>query len=517
MILINPYSSGFGFLQKFVPLTLPIGLGVLAGYLISRGKQVKIIDEAVTRLTPELLGEKLSNVSQPYIFGIGSVTNSIGRSYEISHFLKKIYPNSKVILGGMHPTVLPEEALNCSSVDIVVRGEGEEALDLLYETIKEWKDNFKDIPNISYKGKNGEIISNPGGRLFPKLDLLPQFPYGLFEISRYDLSGISSSRGCPYKCNFCSQRQITGNQYRYRSADSVCKDIDLLINKYNQDNIGFLDDNFLLNKKRVKELCHAIIYHGFHKKAAFELQARADNVDEDILEHLRKARFTTIGFGIETASERLMKTIKKGETVQKHIEAIRLAREYGFKIGLFFIFGLPTETHEDRVEALALAKRLNVDYAKFNNAVPYPGTELYEIAKRENRLTVVGPWENFNSVMSFVEWPFKGIKLPYCPSTSSETELRNDIQKANLFFYLDPKRIKQLLFSKSNNRWFLLDDRWYLKPGYIYYLFKLGINVAAIFIKVLIFDLIFLVAKLLKRDSFGNEPVNVQVVKSQKD
>lgn len=517
MILIHPHSSGFGFLQKFVPLTLPMGIGVLAGYLISRSKQVKIIDEAVTPLTPELLTAKTRDLSPPYIWGISSVTNSIGRSYEISRILKEMYPTSKVILGGIHPTVLPEEALRHGSIDVVVRGEGEEALDLLYETTKKQQYNFKDIPNISYKSENGEIISNPGGRLFPNLDALPPFPYHLFDISHYDISGISSSRGCPYKCNFCSQRQITGNKYRYRSSENVCRDIDLLINKYNQNNIGFLDDNFLLNKKRVKELCLAIIDRGFHKKAEFELQARADNVDEDILEHLRSARFTTIGFGIETASERLMKIIEKGETVQKHIEAVRLTQKYGFRVGLFFIFGLPTETHEDRVEALTLAKRLNVEFAKFNNAVPYPGTALYEIAKGENRLTIVKSWENFNSVMSFVEWPFEKIRLPYCPSTSSEMELRHDIQKANLFFYLSPHKIVRLIFSKSNNRWFLLSDRWYLKPDRLYYLFKLFINVTAIFVKVVILDLIFLTNKLTKGGLLGNKSTDVQVVEKVKE
>ncbi len=122
---------------------------------------------------------------------------------------------------------------------------------------------------------------------------------------------------------------------------------------------------------------------GFHKKVIFDCQARGDTVDEEILKALRESGFRTIHFGIETASERLMKLIDKKETVQQVIEGINLTKKFGFQVSGTFILGLPTETKEERKAAYKLAKELSLNYVRFNNATPYPGTRLYEIAVEE--------------------------------------------------------------------------------------------------------------------------------------
>lgn len=474
MILINPLSQRLGDFYRYLPVSPHIGIGTLAGYLLSKGKKVKILDDDINPITDGVLGNSVKSLSKPYIFGISCVTAGIGRGYGIAKFIKTKYPDSKVILGGIHPTVLPDEALQTGNVDIVVRGEGEETLDLLYDAIKN-KQDYSKIPGISFM-EDGHVVHNPAARVFADLDLLPPFPYYLFEghLDRYNFGFILTARGCPYDCIFCSQRLISGRRYRYTSCQKVIDMLDLLINKYNQRSIVFLDDNFLVNKERIRELCNLIIRRGFHKKSIFHCQARGDSIDTDSLRHLGKANFKYIGFGIETASERLMKLINKQETVQDNINAVKLAKKFGFKVTATFIFGLPTETKEERWSAYKLAKTLDIDFARFNNATPYPGTKLFEIAKEEIVLNVGKNWGNLNACGSLSGGYFDKTRLAYVPKGTNEEELKRDVFKANLCFYLRPKSILRIIREGMiPSGWFLLPKRWYIKPNEWYYLFRL--------------------------------------------
>ncbi len=401
MILINPRSTKFGIFERYVPLSVPIGIGCLASCLLYKNKDVVIIDENIKPISKEVLEDAVKNLSPPYIFGISSVTACISRSFEIARIIKNIFPAGKIILGGIHPTVLPDEVLEDSNVDFVVRREGEEILNELYDAVKNGNDYSK-IKGISFK-INGQIIHNEEAFL-PHLDRIPPFPYHLFEKEkRYSLGFIASSRGCPYECIFCSQRKISGKKYRYMSTEVVIDEINLLISKYKQSHINFVDDNFTANKQRIIELTEKMIEKGFYKKASFDFQTRADAVDSEMLILLKKAGFRLVNFGMETASERLMVLLNKKETVKQNIEGVKLAKKYGFGVSATFIFGLPTETKEERWQAYNLAKKLSLDYVRFNNATPYPGTKLYEIAKAEHRLYIEKNWTNLNACASLVE------------------------------------------------------------------------------------------------------------------
>ena len=474
MILINPQGQKLGDFYRYLPVSPPVGIGILAGYLLSQNKNVKILDENVISITDSLLDNIVRDLSRPYIFGISCVTAATKRGYDLTKIIKAKYPDSIVIMGGIHPTVLPEEALDTGFVDIVVRAEGEETLNLLYEVIKKERD-YTAIPGISFKKKDN-IVHNPPARLFPDLDLLPLFPYYLFEeqLDKYNFGFISSSRGCPHNCIFCSQRFISGRKYRYVSPERVTEEIDLLINKYNQKSIVFVDDDFTINKKRIEKLCVLMHKKKFYKKAKFHCQARGDSVDIETFEYLRMAGFRFIDFGIETASERLMNLINKDETVEDNIKAVRLAKKFGFRVSATFIFGLPTETDEERWQAYTLAKKLDLDYARFNNATPYPGTRLFEIAKEESRLHIEKDWSNINACGSLVKGYFSKSKLAYVPKTTTEKKLSKDIFKANILFYLRPKSILRILKEGMiPPGWFVLPKYWFIKPKEWYYIIRL--------------------------------------------
>ncbi len=488
MILINPQFdrvSKLGDFSRYVPISVPIGLAILAGYLQSKGKTVKILDEQIKPVSEELLREYVRDLKPPYIFGISCFTAGIGRGYEIAKIVKSKYPEAKVVMGGIHPTVLPEEVLNSGDVDIVVRREGDETLNLLYDLIKKGED-YSQLLGISFKNKEGQIIHNSDAPLFSDINLLPPFPYHLFEDHRdkYNFGFIFSSRGCPYNCIFCSQRSISGGNYRYLSSPRVVAEIDLLVNKYGQKYISFFDDNFVVDKNRTKELCQLIRERNFPKDVIFDCQTRGDAVNEDILQELKSAGFKSIFFGLETASERLMKLINKGETVKQNFAGVKLAKKIGFQVSAAFILGLPTETREERRQAYKMAKELSLDNVRFNNATPYPGTELYNIAIKEGRFNPGKNWENLSACGTFVESPFKSSPLSYCPLTTTEKELRRDIARANLFFWFSPVRICRILTSGNvGGGWLSLPNKWYLKPKEWYYLSKMGLRLFLSLIK----------------------------------
>lgn len=455
MILIN--SSPKDTMKIFRPFSrynVPVGIGCLITVLEREGIKAEFTDEQTDEdNTFDVAAEYAGKTEPPYIFGFSVVTAAFKSAVMTSKQLKALYPDSVILFGGIHPTAAPEEVLSHQHIDIVFRGEAEQILPELYQCLKKRRD-FTHLENLSYR-QNNQIIHNKRSSAVVDMDSLPPFPYHLFTSKKYDLGAIVSSRGCPHDCIFCSNRITTGKRYRYRSADAIADEINMLFHKYGKRHILILDDNFLVSKKRVYEVLDKIRKKGLYGKMNFTFQARGDNVEFRLLKDLYDAGFKNISIGMETASERLMKILNKGETVEQCIKAVRMAKEIGFHISATFMYGLPTETHEDRMNCLKLSREFKLDLVRFNNATPYPGTVLNEIAKKENRLHIKGLYENFNSVSAIIENPFRKIPFSYVPLGNSEEEIRNDIIFSFLCFYLNTDRIK-MLFSKSDasKRWF---------------------------------------------------------------
>lgn len=478
MLLINPVQRDplerfGGMLSRYVGVIVPMSVGSIAGYLMKHGVRVKVVDEEMEWLSEENIERHLQGLEKPYIFGISCLTAHASRVYELSTWLKGRYPDSTVILGGLHVTALPEEALSVQGVDYVVRGEGEEILLNLIRAIRDRKD-ASHLEGISFRDpRTGEFIHNPDAPLIQNLDEIPIFPYHLFDNPRYDMGFVMTARGCPYKCTYCSQRLLTGLTYRWHSPDSVMQMLDIVINRYGSRYIALYDDNFSFNKRRVKELCDAIVAHGFHRKAEFNIQTRADNFYEDIMPYLKRANFTSVGFGMETGVERLAQVIQKGQTVKTHIEAVHRAHRNGMRVALMMMFGLPTETREDRIATYKLVRDLGVNMSKTNNTIPYPGTPMYEPVKDDPKLYVERYWKNFNSTLSITRSIFNTTTLPFYTG-SSEYELKRDIIFFNLRLYLRPKTVLSILRGEKDNKFVVLPERWYLKPKEVVQIAKIG-------------------------------------------
>ena len=466
IIFINPKEKRvLGPFDFLVAKSVPLGLGYLAAYLMERNYTVEIIDEEVEKLTIE----KIKNLtdSENQLFGISCMTPNVSRGYEIADLIKMAHPKSTVIFGGIHPTVAPDEVLGRPSIDLVVRGEAEPVIE---EIVNRHRDGaaFKDILSCSYRD-NGNIVHKPIAPLID-INIVPDVPYHLFDSKVYDMGFVISSRGCPYNCVFCSQRAINGNKYRYRTTDKVINELQTLINNYGPSNIVFFDDLFSIHKKRVYELCDGIIRNGLNNRTEFTMVTRGDCVDDELLKKLKEANFTGLAFGVETASEELMKMIDKKETVQDIVNGIKLAKKYDFVVDTVFIFGLPGETRADRVDSFNLAKSLEVAKARFNCATPYPGTRLFEIAKQENNLTKVGDWENFHPTGVLTAKNVFEFPLPYYPKGSTKEDIIMDVIQANMLYFLQPDRLWALIknsFDRKGAKWLVLPPKWYLNIHYI--------------------------------------------------
>jgi len=333
------------------------------------------------------------------------------------------------------------------------------------------------LMGISFK-RDGRVVNNPEAPLIPELDDIPIFPYELFDNPKYDMGFVTSSRGCPYKCTYCSQRMLTGTTYRYKSAARIVEELDILVNRYGQKQIVFYDDNFCFKAKRVVDVCSAIMAAGLHEKCAFSVQTRADNFPPDLVPVLAAAGFTHAGFGMETGVNRLAKLIGKGETVEQHLDAVALGKKHGFDISLFMIFGLPTETPRERETSFRVVQGAKVQASKYNNLIPYPGTPIYDDLKASGRVHIEPGWSNFNSTLSVTRSIFDRTPLPYVPETTSEFELKRDIIKYNMKTYVTPRAVMAILLGKKGPGWYHLPERWYGKPRELYHVAKIGVTVA---------------------------------------
>lgn len=463
VLLINPSMDNKTqkrFITSLIRASFPLSLGYLAAYLMRENSiDVQVIDDQIQRLDDCRLEESITSLDEPRIIGITCLTATCGRVYEIARKVKNIDSKAKVIIGGIHATVLPEEALAIQGVDTVVRGEGEITFDQIVKHVINEKD-YRYIKGISFR-QNGNSVHNESSPLIKDLNSLPPFPYDLFEKNKVKYPGffsVQTSRGCPYSCVFCSQRSITGQSYRYVSTDRALEDINTLVGKYNARVIRILDDNIAANKRRILELLEAIIASGLNEQVSFEAPLRGDNLNEEIAEKLKQANFGLVSFGLETGSERLMKLINKGETVEDVVRAINLASSKGLPTATTLIFGLPTETRGERLEAIRLVNGLPLDSVRYNILTPYPGTPVYEKLVKDGEVCVKDNWQNFS-----VQYMWQGDDLPYVPRGTDKYELMFTTMLANLWFYLRPSGIRRI-FTRSfaGGNVVHLPRRWYI-------------------------------------------------------
>ncbi len=424
-----------------------LGIAYIAAYIEKHGHSVEIIDCTAEKIGLEELKRYFTNHEPPRFVGITSTTPLITSALKIAELAKVHFPKAIVVMGGVHPTVLPEDVLNNNSVDVVVRGEGEETfLEILKGT------DIKDTLGISYRS-SGKIIHNPDRPLIKDIDCIPPPSYHLLPMKKYypatgsyrrlPAMSIFATRGCMGRCTFC-YRTFFG-KVRRRSAQNIFEEVIMLYNEYGIKEIAFYDDSFTAFKDNVMAFC------GLLKAAKINLSwscfTRADLIDEALLKEMKSAGCHLVMFGVESADEKILKSINKGMSLEDVKTAVRLARKYGINTRASFMIGNQGETEESVKRTINFAIELDTDQVHFNIATAYPGTELYVWAKNNNYL-VNSSWDDMN--MSH-----NNLKLPGI----SQEKVEYYYKLAHNSFYLRPKIILRRLLNVSSLEQFISEIR----------------------------------------------------------
>ena len=417
----------------------PMGLAIIAAVLEREGYQVTVVDAHALKLR---LAEIVPSVSGADVAGLTAMTPTIGAAIDIARQLKRSYPHLTIILGGAHATLLPEETLGgAPEVDIIVRGEGETTIVELLKAL-ESKQPVENVPGISYR-RNGTVINNEMRNENTDLDSLPFLAFHLLPWRRYKphpphgrafpFGAIITSRGCPYKCSYCS-KPIFGNKFRAQSPERVVAEI-----AYYQENFGirelaFYDDVFTLNKERAYAICDSIIQKGL--KICWTCETRVNLVEKRLLLRMKQAGCYAIAYGIESASPEILDAIHKGITLDEVEEAVRISQEVGLQVIGYFMLGNVNETPETVRRTIAFAKKLKLDFAQFAITTPFPGTELYQLYQKERGGSI--PWANFvyGETGNRITPVFDNAQL-------SRTDLQYWLRQAHREFYLRPSYVWQ--------------------------------------------------------------------------
>jgi radical SAM superfamily enzyme YgiQ (UPF0313 family) len=314
---------------------------------------------------------------------------------------------------------------------------------------------------MSYRNQSGDVVHKPDRPLRKDVDAIPWPAYHLFKIERYTnlqplTDGLDpnartytlvTSRGCPYQCIYCS-KPITGHTWRARSAEDVVAEWRYLVREMGATEIGITDDVWNLKLERSKEICRLLIAEGLTDVPWVTVHGmRADHTDAELFQLMKEAGCKRVGFGVESGNQAVLDSIRKKQTLDDVRRAFREAKAAKLQTMGFFIFGLPADTEESMDDTIRFALELEPDLANFMLAAPYPGTELWEIARRDGRLFSMN-WRDYA-----IHDEKAHYELPSLPAELVERKWHEAYRR----FYLRPSRI----WRKAVN-----PDTWRRLPEY---------------------------------------------------
>lgn len=380
----------------------PLGLAYIASILERAGYKVRIVDAPTLGLTIKHIINCIKRF-KPDVIGISSVTPTAKAGYIISRLTKREYDRDvPIVMGGPHVTYMYREALTVGKADYVVRGEGEYTMLELMDYLSRGKPSLNEILGLAYKDRYGNVFRNKGRPLIRNLDELPEPARHLLSMDHYTLFDkpvkiihVMASRGCPYGCIYCTTSYYWGRRYRIRSPEKVVNEIERCMNKYKTNIVAFTDDELTLNKGWIMRFTKEIIDRGLD--IVYTCGSRVNNVDREVLARLSKTGCSMIYYGIESCNDRDLSLIRKGITTRQIEKALSLTKKYGIETTGSFILGFPWQTINDMRNIVKFAIKLDVDYAQFTVATPYPGTPLYYYAKRCNLIESYD-WDDYTTI-----------------------------------------------------------------------------------------------------------------------
>lgn len=421
ILLINPpYRAEERYgkdMAKFGPTNEPLGLAYLAGMLEKHGHKVQIWDGMV---------QELSDIRQADVVGVTMLTPMYEQSKSMIKIIRQMYPDCRIVVGGAHPTALPQETMaDIPEIDHVIPGDGEYLLLSLVDCLQQGILTKKDAVIYGF-GPDKD------------LDALPLPARHLLQMGRYQMTASRSrnghaftvivARGCPFKCGFCSR--IHGRKVRFHSVDRIIREVGILLN-YGAREINFEADTLTVNKKFVHDLCSALKISGLSKRIRWTCESRIDTIDGDMLNAMKSAGCWQISYGVETGTQRLLDLIQKGTNIEQIERTVALTKKIGISIRAFFMLGLPTETAAETQATINFARKLNARWSQFTLYTPLPGTKLWDIAAKEAPIS-----KNWADFRTHAGWTTH--KPAWVPAGRTAEEMKSAQKRAYRSVYLRP-------------------------------------------------------------------------------
>jgi|SRR5271157_99849 len=393
--------------KKSIGAWPPLGILYLASVLEKEGVHASVLDQAAEGLT---IRETLAwiKAQDPDILGFSTFASSGRTAALLSQEVKKNNPNVTVIFGNYYATFSPEKVLRkYPSVDIIVRGEAERTVVQLVNCLEN-NGRLKDVLGISFRTESG-VASTPDNPLIKDLDGLPFPDRSLVgddyhsvmagaNVAPKKFTSIVSSRGCVYRCRFCSCTQFARSRWRPRSVENTMEELRFLAsNGYKQ--FIFVDDNFTANPKNVIRLCREM------RKERLDMEwiceGRVDNCSYELFWEVARAGCRILYFGMESANQRILNYYNKRITPEQSETAARTARKAGADIIVgSFIVGAPDETRAEIRHTIEFANKIPIDIPQFNILGLYPGTDIWEEFEAKGLLKGSEYWETGVAVSS---------------------------------------------------------------------------------------------------------------------
>ena len=406
---------------------IPLGIAHLASCLEKKGIDVKILDLAIVDFNKKKVLEKRLKLN-PKIVGISSTSISIPEAVNIAKQVK-VHTDSNVIIGGSHVTGDPNFIKDFSNV-------------FDYELVGEGEISFTNLAKNLLKGRNPKkriIVGKP----LKSIKSLPLPAYHLLRMEKYKTFGFitMSSRGCPYKCTYCS---MGGTKVRFKDPKDFVSEMTFLKDKYNIKKMTFCDENFTINKSHAQKVCSEIIKENLDLSWSF--QTRCDLVDKQTFKLAKGAGCELVRFGVESFSNSIQKKIGKNLSLKTISRAIKLSKDAGLKVGINLMFGLPMEKRSDISKSIDILHKLEPDSVGISFALPFPGTRLFDIAVQNGLDERI--WSKY--AKSEIYSP------PFC--------LSNDIKNLYYFYYFN--RIFLSFPSPSPISWLIVNNIKILFPRF---------------------------------------------------
>ena len=410
----------------------PLSLAESAAVLREAGFQVLAADAPTQGWGMTEFLEHLKQ-TKPELVVLATSTPSFPQDIITIQEIRQALPETVIAAFGIHVSVLPDECFTAApALDAIIRGEPEYSIKSLAESLKSNRE-IQPSPGVSVR-RNGMVEHGPDREFITDLDSLPFPAWDLFPVQEYRLPFVgrpfllvTTARGCPYPCTFCVAKSYYGQKVRRRSPERIVEEIRWIIKQFNIRDFFFWSESTTLGKEPMLELCEKV--RAISPKIQWVCNSRVDHVDDELLGAMRAAGCWMLSFGVESGDQGILDRSQKKQTIEQTRAAVMLAKKHRFQVAGHFVLGLPGETTETLNTTLNLALELDLDYAQFYCASPWPGSDLYQEATQEGWL-LNHNWCSFDQSHAILNYPHL-----------SAQEIQAFRDRAVKAFYLRPKLI----------------------------------------------------------------------------